>query len=302
MKEPDDYRNYAKPAELHKAINTLRGLVSGISADGAMSEAEGDELANWLILQRWLDNRHPFSELIPMVEAAIADGVLSADEREDILWLCSSFTTNGDYYDVITSGVQFLNGLCYGMLADGELSDNEIKTLQTWLNNNDFLKGVYPYDELDALVTASLADGSVSADERNILKAFIGNLIDFSSSFNLHEPDFKKLREQYSVAGICAVCPEIEFEGHSFVFTGEASRPRAELDGAVARLGGQVKASVSTKTDYLVVGRSGNPCWAFSCYGRKIEAALDIRKQGGKVQIVDENDFWDAVADAGLKE
>lgn len=294
----EEYRRYTKPAELHKAINTLRGLISGVTADKEMSEAEAMEVSNWLILQSYLRDRHPFSELIPMVEAALADGVISTEEREDILWLCSSFTTNGDYYDVITSGVQFLSGLVYGMLADGELSDNEISLLKDWLDNNDYLAGVYPYDELTALVTAIMADNAVSADERNILKAFIGNLIDFSSSYNLHEPDFKKLREEYSVAGICALCPEVEFVGRSFCFTGEANRPRSEMEQAAVSLGGELRKSVSSKTDYLVVGHYGNPCWAFSCYGRKIEEAINVRKAGGKVQIIDENDFWDAVADA----
>jgi len=66
----------------------------------------------------------------------------------------------------------------------------------------------------------------------------------------------------------------------------------------VEDLGGSAKSSVSTKTDYLVVGNAGNPCWAYSCYGRKIEEAMTLRREGAKVQIVNETDFWDAVWDA----
>lgn len=49
--------------------------------------------------------------------------------------------------------------------------------------------------------------------------------------------------------------------------------------------------------DFLVVGADGNPCWAFACYGRKVEMAIDYRKQGCKLLIVHENDFWDAARD-----
>ena len=64
------------------------------------------------------------------------------------------------------------------------------------------------------------------------------------------------------------------------------------------KLGGQVRSGVSAKTDYLIVGNAGNQCWAYSCYGRKIEDAVQIRKDGGNVVIVNETDFWDAVDDA----
>lgn len=33
MEAEREYRQFTKPAELHKAINTLRGLVAGINSD-----------------------------------------------------------------------------------------------------------------------------------------------------------------------------------------------------------------------------------------------------------------------------
>ena len=64
----EDYRSFCKPAELHKAVNMLRGLVAGISADGSASVEEIRELSNWVNLHANLRNRHPFTELIPAVE------------------------------------------------------------------------------------------------------------------------------------------------------------------------------------------------------------------------------------------
>lgn len=294
----EDYRAYCKPAELHKAVNMLHGLVAGISADGSASDDEIRELANWVSLHSNLRDRHPFNELLPAVEAALSDGVFTADEREDILWLCQSCSRRSPYYNVVTSAIQYLNGMAHGLMADGYLSDEEIWQLKAWLDSNEFLTGVYPYDELLALTTGVLADGRVSSDERNTLVAFISNLIEFKSSYNLAEPDFAALRAQYSVGGICALCPDIVFADRSFCFTGESYKcGRAEFVDVVTGLGGVARSGVSGKTDYLVVGNAGNPCWAFACYGRKIEEALRLRKKGAAVQIVNETDFWDAVAD-----
>lgn len=55
--------------------------------------------------------------------------------------------------------------------------------------------------------------------------------------------------------------------------------------------------SVSNKTDYLIIGADGNPCWAYACYGRKVEVAVKLRKEGGKILLVHEYDFLDALAD-----
>lgn len=294
-----DYRAFTKPAELHKAINMLRGIVAGISSSGSVSESEITELANWCLIHSSLKDRHPFSEIIPVVEEAIKDNQIDPEERDNILWLCNSFADNSSYYDVITSSIQFLHGMIHGIMADTEISDSEIRALTSWVNANDYLAGTYPFDELNSILHAILEDGVISNDERNTLLAFCSNVIEFKNSANLSEPDFEEMRKKYSVAGVCAYCPEIEFKGKLFCFTGESYRAtRAEISKIVEELGGATRPSVTTRTDYLIVGNAGNPCWAYSCYGRKIETAMTLRKDGAKVQIINETDFWDAAWDA----
>ena len=299
MEADREYRQFTKPAELHKAINTLRGLVAGINSDLAVGDKEVTELTHWCELHAHLRDRHPFSEILPVVEHAYEDGVVTEDEAKDILWLCNNFVDDSSYYDMVTSSIQFLAGMLHGLLADGELSDREITTLKAWIDANDFLAGTYPFDEINSLLHVVLEDKKITADEREKLMAFFGNVIDFTASYNLSEKDFSQLREKYSIGGICAVCPEITFEGKLFCFTGESYRAkRAEIADTITQLGGKARSSVSSKTDYLVVGNSGNPCWAYACYGRKIEEAVNLRKEGASVIIVNETDFWDAVDDA----
>ena len=303
--EYQQYQQFTKPAELHKAINTLRGLVAGINSDSGASEAEMAELTHWCELHSHLRDRHPFSELLPVVDAACADGVVTEDEAKDILWLCSNFADNSSYYDMTTSSIQFLSGLVHGIMADGELSNREVAALSSWVNANDFLAGTYPFDEIHGMLCAILSDGKISENERNQLMALFSNFLDFTSSFNLTRANFNELREKYSIPGICAACPDVSFEGKLFCFTGESLRAkRAEIADIIASLGGTLRSSVSAKTDYLIVGNSGNPCWAYACYGRKIEEAVNLRRAGAKVVIVNETDFWDAVDDmlAGTEE
>ena len=160
MKELEAYRNFTKPAELQKAINTLRGIVSGISSDRDVSNSEITELAHWCELHAELRNRHPFSELLPVVEGALSDGVITEEESKDILWLCNNFVDQSSFYDATTSSIQFLQGLIHGILADGELSDLEVLSLKKWIDANDFLNGTYPFDEIYSMLYDVLEDGT----------------------------------------------------------------------------------------------------------------------------------------------
>ncbi len=299
MKELEEYRAFTTPAELHKAINTLRCIVAGISSDTDVSGSELVELTHWCELHAHLRDRHPFSELLPVIDEALADGVIAPDESKDILWLCSNFADNSSYYDATTSSIQFLQGLIHGIMADGELSDKEILSLKKWIDANEFLNGTYPFDEICSMLYTILEDGKITQEEREQLIAFFSNVIDFTSSYNLSEKDFSGLREKYSVAGICATYPEITFQGKIFCFTGESRQAkRNKIAALVAEVGGTMRASVSSKTDYLIVGNAGNSCWAYACYGRKIEESMALRKEGARVVIVNEIDFWDALDDA----
>lgn len=297
-KEISDYRRFTGPAELHKAINTLRGIVAGITTDYTISDDEVNELSHWCVSHVHLAGKHPFSELLPLIESIYQDGVLTSEEKNDIVWLCNNFVSDSDYYDIVTSSLQFLSGLIHGIMADGEISDQEILMLKSWVNSNSFLTGCYPFDEIESLLLTILQDGKVTDDERNILKAFFSNFIDLKTSYNLNSPEMESLKNQYSVAGICSICQEINFEGNTFCFTGQSERAtRNEISEIIKSLGGIFGSNVTKKTRYLIVGNAGNPCWAFSCYGRKIEDAISRRKSGQALSIINEVDFWDIVDD-----
>ncbi len=294
----EDYRKFTKPAELHKAVNTLSGIVAGITTDAKINENEINELTNWCLLHAHLENRHPFNELLPMIRTAYEDGIISSEESNDIIWLCNNFVSNESYYDLTTSSLQFLFGLLQGIMADGELSHAEIKHLQTWLSANSFLSGCYPFDEIESLVSSILLDGIITDDEKDMLMAFIGEFVDTTMSYNINQPHLDELKEKYTISGVCAICQEIDFTNSIFCFTGESTKAtRKEISDIITSNGGVFKNNLTKKTDYLVVGNAGNPCWAYSCYGRKIEQAVQMRKDGSRIKIINEVDFWDILED-----
>lgn len=298
-KELHEYRKFMKKEEMHKALNSLAGILSGVAADGAVTEDESNEIRNWYSLHTHLISIHPFNEILPALDMAFADDVLDIEEINCALWLCQRFLDTQNeklYFDYITSQIQQLEGMLHGIISDGSISDDEILSLNAWLNDNDHLSGVYPFDEVYSLLLAAKEDGQVSIDERNMLKAFFSTFVDTQSSFNIHESDVAELQKQYSIGGICAVCPEIVIKGKTFCFTGVSKKAtRNEIAEMICAHGGEYNDRVTAKTDYLIVGADGNPCWAFSCYGRKVEKAVNLRKEGHCITIVHEYDFWDEI-------
>ena len=271
--------------------------------DAKVSHDESNERTQWCELHSNVRARNRFSEIIPIIETACEDGVVTEDEAADILWVCSSFANfaeKGKYYDSIASSIQFLSGLIHGIMADGELSDREIKALRSWIHANEFLSGCYPYDEINTLLIRIMEDNKIDDDERNTILALLSNLVEFKNSFNINEKDLAELGETYSGPGICACDPEVQFEGRTFCLTGAFYRgTKKEISEVILRLGGSVMDRVSKKIDYLIVGNAGNPCWAFTCYGRKIEDDVRPRKEWANVGIVNETDFCTSVDTSG---
>ncbi|WP_342543336.1 BRCT domain-containing protein [Paenisporosarcina sp. FSL H8-0542] len=292
-----DYRAFTAPAEIHKAVNSLIGMLKGVQFDVVVNEDELSEVVNWCSLHRRFESRFPFSEIIPVIDEALSDHQLTNEEIQDILWLCENVVHHDgfkNFYDLITSSLQQLHGIIHGIMSDNKINEKEIDQLSEWMEDRDLLKGFYPFDEIYSLLVAAKKDGVITEDEKNMLKAFFGNFIDSRTSYNVNEIEIKDLQSKYSVGGICAVCPDITFENKTFSFTGISGKAkRSEIAETILSQGGLFNNNVTKKTDYLIVGDDGNPCWAFSCYGRKVEKAVQLRKEGSQIIIVHENDFWD---------
>lgn len=289
-----NYFKFTARSRLEKSINSLIGLVEGIAVDGAINRSEIAYLNRWLVEHDELKESHPYNELMPVVHHAIADGVLSHEERADILWLCEKLSSS-EYYTKTTTDLQRLHGIVGGIIADGVITEDELRGLSEWLDDHEHLRTCWPYDEVSSLITAVMAHKKIDEPMQKILNNFFSQFVQQVDDRSIHMPS---IEETSVLIGLCSVCPEIQFEGKKFCFTGSSKRfTRAELCAIVKSLGGEVVSSLSSTVSYLVIGAEGNPCWAYACYGRKVEQAVTLRKNGSRLVLIHENDFHDSVAD-----
>lgn len=297
--EVEEYRGFCGKAEMQKSINSLIGILEGITIDEIVDELEFQELKHWYEINRFLVDRKPFSEILPAIDNALADKILTIEETQDLLWLCQQ-VTSGSYYDLTTCSIQQLHGIMYGIMSNSKVTDQEISGLMEWLADHSDLQGTYPFDEVFSLIATIIADGIITENERNVLKGFFAEFIDATSSLNLSQVELDRLREHCTVDGICAKDPIVSIPNHAFSFTGKSSvAKRDDIEKLVTQYGGVFVGSPSKKVNYLVVGAEGTPCWAFACYGRKIQKAISLRKEGYPIVILNEHDFWAALEREG---
>ena len=283
-------------ARADKAISSLKGILIGINSDQEVNKEEINELQKWASNHKELINRNPFKEFMAIIEETVSNNIPATETIEDLYWLCQKYENDNFYYNGVTSDLQILQGICHGILADGIIDDKEVRDLEKWLEENTHLSTYYPYDEIRSLILSIVSDGKIEEEEKLVLKAYLNQFV------NLENKEIEKQINQetneINISGHCTSDPEIELDGKTFCITGVLkSDNRASLEKTISDLGGIPTKTLTKKTDYLIVGDNGNPAWAFACYGRKVEKALDLRKNGHKISLVHEFDFLDAIED-----
>lgn len=184
--------------------------------------------------------------------------------------------------------VDELIGLCRGLIADGEVNQQEVLFLEQWLHANREFRDVYPFDVLFQRVADALEDGVIDPDEeRDILAAIHGIAANVAPE---HVPEVSTS----STLPLCSPPPPVRFEGRVFLVTGVCVfGRRAEVARAIVERGGHVAGNISKKVQFLVVGDVGSRDWLHSSYGTKIQAAVELRASGTPIAIVSEQ-HWKA--------
>jgi len=288
------YIRFTSRSRIEKSLHSLLGLLKGISADLQINDTEINFLKTWLSEHETLEGFHPYNEIVPVLLTVLDDGVISEDERDDLVWVCDRLCTN-EFYDEITTGLQELHGLLGGVVADGIISETELRGIQDWMESNEQLRKRWPYDEVESLIISVMADGKIDEEEHKALVFFFAQFVEVLDDKTLSDPN---ILTGSTLKGVCANSPEIIFDGARFCLTGASSRYTRDVFAEKIRsLGGEVVGSVSGRLNYLVIGGDGNPCWSYACYGRKVEKAIELRKTGAEIIIVHEFDLHDAIED-----
>jgi NAD-dependent DNA ligase len=179
-----------------------------------------------------------------------------------------------------------LVGLCRGILADGTVSSQEAQFVKNWIERNARLATEYPFTYLYRSLHSALTDGVIDPDEEADLLSALTALVGGETSVQTRDQTIASLS---TMLPLCSPPPTVEFPGRTFVVTGTfAYGARALVTAAIADRGGVVKAAVSRRVDFLVIGEIGSQAWKHSSYGRKIEQAVALRDEGAPLRIVAE--------------
>ena len=282
------YQIFTGRQNCDKALQSLDGILEGISLDGTIDAEEQGELRRWIQEHIAARHHHPLlHDAIGAIERALSDGEVTLDEIAEIRDVCGRQHA-ARYYDDATHTMQRLHGLLHGILADGKLTPEEVAGLEQWLGDNYGIREFWPVSEIETLVVKAMQDRTLSVEEATELTNF---LLDFTQVATAG--DSTRLR---TVRGICATDPEIVFPGSRFCITGRSERAgRREIVDHIEHRGGIWHNGISPETRYLIVCAEANACWAYATYGRKVVDAVRLREEGKPLVIVHERDFWDAI-------
>lgn len=284
------YKKFSDPIIVEKNLQTLLGIILGIQSDQIISDKEYDKVTSWINSNKEFEYKQPYKEIIDIIRLSLADKILTQEEVENITWYCNQYISKTKYFDVITHGIQKLVGIVKGITIDDKINIKELEYLDRWIDENEYLKNTYPYDEIYNLVTRIIQDHAITFEEHdtllNFCKAITGN--------NLSETNSELVNSLKT--GFYQIDPTINIQENTFCITGISKKyKRQEIAEKIEMYGGYMMNKVSAKLNYLVVCDEKNSCWAFTCYGRKIEEAIKHRKKGANLIIVHEFDLYDTL-------
>ncbi|GLU55198.1 hypothetical protein Dfri01_46590 [Dyadobacter frigoris] len=290
----DSYVQFCGPAQLEKDLNILRGFISGIRLDDDINKQEAESLSKWIASVRHCQEKYPYKIFIEKITEVLADGVVTDDESQDLLWLCDQYLNiKNPYYNLITSTIQQLTGLVSGIVADRNINVKEVNELNLWIQENSFLAGTWPFDDLLTNVRKIILEGFITPKLHD-------DLLRFCDSVNVipvnGETNGKKL-----VAAVSEEKVQILIQESSFCITGASKLyTRRQIAEIVELHGGVMQDSVSGKLNYLVVCDDKNACWAFASYGRKVEKAIQLKTKGKGPAVIYEEDLFDSLMSLGF--
>ena len=187
-------------------------------------------------------------------------------------------------------GIDELLGICRGVLADGVVTDREASYLVGWMDGNREVAGQWPARDLYRRLKEMLVDRTLVPEEQ-------GELLDTLLGITGEKGDLAERVAGFSATlPLCSPPPKVDFQGRLFCLTGKfAHGTRMQCVKEVVERGGDVQAEPTRKTSFLVVGAMGSRDWIHSSYGRKIQAAVELRENGLPLHIIAEEHWMAAL-------
>lgn len=253
-------------SKLETSINTLYGIIKGISCDGIIDNKEIEKLKSWVEENRIYKQYLLFNRIINKIEGILSDNIITNYERIELEQLVTSINSS-KMYNESTLSLQILNGILDGITYNQEVNQKELESLKMWLKQNDYLKDIYPYDKVFLEVNKVLEDGKLIEKESKYIFDIFNEIV---------HPNINNDKD-------------IDFEGKTFCLTGEfKSASKQEISKKLQNLGAIEKTGVSSKLNYLIVGEVGSDAWKFGKIGGKQAKAQELNEKGADIKIIGE--------------
>lgn len=267
-----------------KAIYKLRGILRGLVADKKLNNMELNFLALWLNEQKKLPEQGHVLDLIEMISDILSDGKVSNNELNELRSQVNCVVRFGTSEPLKNEDcINELLGLIDGIACDDKVQLSEFTFLDDWLQKHNQIVNSWPANIIAKRIEEIKEDGVVSEEEREhfleTLKKITGTRFseDGSADGNASEVWMDHIDDfTHENTAIC-------FTGKFLSGTRGACEDLARLQGAI------IKKAVSGAIDVLVVGSTASKDWRFTSHGRKIERAMELKKEGHNIIILSEN-------------
>ena len=288
-----EYRAWLDESELRgldEMLHTFEGIVRGVAIDNVVNQQEAEAVIKWAAVHDRLRKFHPFDSLLSAFDRIMADGRIDPAEARRLVDLCRQARAETVFHLSVANGLQVVRGVIRGIICDGVVTEAERKGLVNWMDNNPHLDGYYPFDEIKSIAESCSETGKLDDGAHETLLSIFSGI-----EASVKCADGTAIKNPFGIMGVCAFMPRITFDMCVFCLTGKFKKPRAAVEQMIVERNGEVRTTMTSNVDYLVVGQDGSPHWAYKCYGRKIHNAMDLRRQGYRVKLVAEVDFWERI-------
>lgn len=272
-----DFVEFNRSRNRSKSASSLLGIINGLTSDKVLNDTE------ILYLQAWTEEQDEHTgdvlDILDFVNTILSDGKIELDERNELLELLTDCIDYGDPTDTDDAKINEMIGFLNGIIADGEVNSAEFEALINKIDSYK-LSDRPPIDKVKVEIEKILKDGIVEREELESLCDYLKHVTgtDFTSDGD-------------AVGGATTLFDEkIEFiEGKHICLTGVfINGQRKEIASKLETHASIVQKNVTQKTDIVVVGTLSNKDWVHSSSGRKIEKALQLKKDGFPIVITNE--------------
>ncbi|MEB2778572.1 hypothetical protein SYJ56_24905 [Algoriphagus sp. D3-2-R+10] len=154
------------------AFHNLNGLVNGIAMDGKINRSEYEALKAWCQTHEGLCSDEPFHSFFEEIAIKVKTGTIGSEEIVELKEILEKYALNFEEEDKTKADLHFLQGVCYGIMVDGDINSYELEMLKKWMDENEHLSATYPFNEIYEVVEQAIKIGKIDDGEYRYLVTY----------------------------------------------------------------------------------------------------------------------------------